>query len=195
MAKINLLPWREELRQQKKKEFLMAIGLSVGVTLIAFGGMHVYIEGLKEYQVKRNKMLTDEITLVDKIIDDIKNIDEKKVKLLAKIDLIQKLQESRPETVHLFAEIPRITPDGIYLTNFKQANTDLTFDGKSQSNAQVSALMRAIDASIWMNSPTLKVIQLPAKAESDHLSDFTVQAKQGKKEKPAPAQTTQVKKG
>ncbi|MFZ2726796.1 MAG: PilN domain-containing protein [Methylococcaceae bacterium] len=191
MAKINLLPWREELRQQKKKEFLIAIAVAVTATLVAFAAVHSYIEGLKSYQEKRNKMLTTEITAVDKTIDDIKAIDEKKAKLLAKIDLIQKLQESRPEIVHLFAEIPKITPDGIYLSSFKQVGADLTFEGKSQSNAQVSALMRAIDVSQWMNSPALKIIELPNKANVDRISDFTLQAKQGKKEKPA--QTVQVR--
>lgn len=194
MAKINLLPWREELRQQKKKEFLIAIGISVILTLIIFIVVHGYIEGLKAYQEKRNKMLMTEIALVDKRIEEIKAIDEKKAKLLAKIDLIQKLQQSRPEIVHLFAEIPRITPDGIYLTNLKQVGTDLTFEGKSQSNAQVSALMRAIDASKWLNSPALKIIELPSKANSDHMSDFTLQAKQGiKDKKDKNTQTAQIR--
>jgi type IV pilus assembly protein PilN len=189
MAQINLLPWREELRQQKKKEFLIAIGVAVTFTLVAFTALHSYIEGMRAYQEKRNKMLTAEIALVDKKIEEIKAIDEKKTKLLAKIDLIQKLQQSRPEIVHLFAEIPRITPDGIYLTSLKQVGADLTFEGKSQSNAQVSSLMRSIDGSLWINSPALKIIELPNKAAaaSEHMSDFTLLAKQGKKEKPAQA--------
>lgn len=185
MARINLLPWREELRQQKKKEFLISIGVAITLTLLLFAGVHAYIDGLKNYQEKRNQILNAEIASVDKKIEEIKNIDEKKAKLLAKIDLIQKLQESRPEIVHLFSEIPKVTPDGIYLTGFKQVGVDLTFDGKSQSNAQVSALMRAIDASPWLNSPALKIIELPTKVVTDHMSDFTLQAKQGKKEKPA----------
>ena len=107
MAKINLLPWREELRAQKKRDFINAIGVSVLATAVIFGGVHMYIEGLKAYQEQRNKIIQDEIALLDKKIEQIKTIDDQKSKLLTKIELIQKLQESRPEIVHLFDEIPQ----------------------------------------------------------------------------------------
>lgn len=141
MTKINLLPWREELRRQKKQDFITAIGLSVLATIAILGMVHFYIEGLKDYQERRNKMLQDEIALLDKKIKEIKDIEEKKHKLLAKIDVIQKLQESRPEIVHLFDEVARTTPEGVFLTKFTQAASSLTFNGKSQSNARVSAFM------------------------------------------------------
>lgn len=181
MAKINLLPWREELRKQKKQEFLNAIALGILVAILILGVIHTYFEGLTSYQEQRNKLLQDEIALLDKKIVDIKSIEEKKSKLLAKIDLLQKLQESRPEVVHLFDEIPRITPDGVFLTKFTEIGTILTFEGKSQSNARVSAMMRNIEASQWLNSPSLTIIKFPDKANFELLSDFTLQAKQGKK--------------
>ena len=181
MARINLLPWREELRKQKKQEFLEVIGLSVLVTFIILGVVHTYIEGLKSYQEQRNQMLQNEIVLLDKKIVEIRSIEEKKSKLLSKIELIQKLQESRPEIVHLFDEIPKTTPDGVFLAKFTQTGTELMFEGKSQSNARVSAFMRAIDASLWLHTPTLNVIQVPEKTDSEQLSDFTLHAKLGKK--------------
>jgi len=180
MAKINLLPWREELRRQKKQDFFTAIGLSVLATIAIIGCVHLYIEGLKEYQQQRNKLLQDEIALLDKQITEIQEIETKKAKLLAKIDLIQKLQESRPEIVHLFDEIPKVTPEGVYLTKFTQVGSALTFNGKSQSNARVSAFMRAIDASAWLQSSKLDVIQSPGKTNSEQLSDFILYATQGK---------------
>jgi type IV pilus assembly protein PilN len=180
MARINLLPWREELRKQKKQDFLGILGLSVIITLAILGMVHMYINGLKEYQDQRNTMLQDEMVLLDKKIVEIKSIEEKKRKLLAKIDLIQKLQESRPEIVHLFDEIPKTTPDGVFLTKITQTGSDLTFEGKSQSNARVSAFMRAIEASPWLDLPTLNVIQSPEKTTPDELSDFTLHAKQGR---------------
>ena len=180
MAKINLLPWREELRQQKKQDFFTAIGISVLATIAIIGFVHLYIEGLKEYQQQRNKLLQDEIVLLDKKIEEIKEIEEKKSKLLAKIELIQKLQESRPEIVHLFDEIPRVTPEGVFLTRFAQVGATLTFNGKTQSNARVSAFMRAIDASSWLQASRLEVIQSPGKTNSEQLSDFVLYAKQGK---------------
>ena len=182
MAKINLLPWREELRKQKQKDFLYAIVLSILVGFIILGLVHTYVEGLNAYQEQRNQMLQNEIVFLDKKITDIKDIEEKKSKLLAKIELIQKLQESRPEIVHLFDEIPKTTPDGVYLTKFTQRGSELIFEGKSQSNARISAFMRAIEASPWLQTPTLNVIQSPDKSKTDaeQLSDFTLHAKQGK---------------
>jgi len=187
MAKINLLPWREELRKQKQKDFLNSIVLSTLVGFILVGSIHTYMEGLKTYQEKRNQKLQNEIVLLDKKIVEIKDIEDKKRKLLAKIDLIHKLQESRPEIVHLFDEIPKTTPDGIFLTKFTQTGSELIFEGKSQSNARISAFMRAIEASPWLQTPTLNVIQSQMKQSNDKaeteiekLSDFTLRAKQGK---------------
>lgn len=181
MARINLLPWREELRAQKKQDFINAIALAVLVTVLIFSGVHLYIDGLKTYQEQRNTILQDEIALLDIKIAQIKTIEEQKSKLLTKIDLIQKLQESRPEIVHLFDELPKVTPDGVFLTKFIQAGGDLTFEGKSQSNARVSALMRAIEASAWLKVPTLDVIQSSNKINPEQLSDFTMHTKQGNK--------------
>lgn len=185
MAKINLLPWREELRQQKKKDFLNLLGLAALMTVIVMGLVHVYIEGLKEHQGERNKMLESEIAILDTKIVEVKTIGERKSKLLSKIDLVQKLQESRPEIVHLFDEIPRTAPDGVFLTKFTQLGAELTFDGKSQSNARVSAFMRAVDASSWLHTPKLGVIISPDKTNVEQNSDFTLRAALGKKPKEA----------
>lgn len=180
MAKINLLPWREELRQQKQQEFLTRVGLAVLLTATVLGAVHMYIEGLKDYQTSRNKLLQSEISVIDKKIKEIKEIESKKRKLLTKIDVIQKLQESRPQIVHLFDELPKSTPEGIYLTKFTQSGDSLTMAGMAQSNARVSAYMRAIEASPWLVQPKLNVIQAKGKSNSTHMNNFTMRAKQGK---------------
>jgi type IV pilus assembly protein PilN len=181
MARINLLPWREELRKQKQKDFVAAMGIFVLVTMGLLVAVHLYIEGVKEYQTKRNQLLEDEIKQLDVQIARIHDIEETKKKLLAKIDVIQKLQESRPEIVHLFDEIPKTAPDGVHLTKLMQTGAALTFTGKTQSNARVSAFMRAIEASKWINSPKVVVIQSPDKKEPEQISDFTLTANQGNK--------------
>jgi type IV pilus assembly protein PilN len=181
MAKINLLPWREELRQEKKKEFLSLLGLAALMTVIVMGLVHLYMLGLKDHQGQRNKLLQDEIAQLDTKIVEVKSIGERKSKLLSKIDLVQRLQESRPEIVHLFDEIPRTTPDGVFLTKFAQIGADLTFDGKTQSNARVSAFMRAVEASSWLKTPKLGVIISPDKTNVEQNSDFTLRATLGKK--------------
>jgi len=185
MTKINLLPWRAELQKKKQKDFLNNVVLSALLSIIVVGLIHTYINGLIAYQEQRNLLLLNEITVLDKKIVAIKSIEEKKRKLLAKIDLIQKLQESRPEIVHLFDEISKTTPDGVFLTKFTQTGSDMIFEGKSQSNARVSAFMRAIESSPWLQTPVLNVIQSAGRPSSDkinteQLSDFTLRAKQEK---------------
>jgi type IV pilus assembly protein PilN len=181
MAKINLLPWRDELRKKKKQDFIAGLGLSALTAIGIVAGIHFYIQELIAHQEFRNKLLSDEIVLFDQKIAKIKTIEEKKAKLLNKIDVIQKLQESRPEIVHLFAEIPKAAPDGVFLSKFTQLGDILTFDGKSQSNARVSAFMRAIEASPWLKEPHLDLIQSPNKTNFEQLSDFSMHAKLGKK--------------
>lgn len=180
MARINLLPWREELRKQKQQDFFAGIGAGVLFAGFILLVIYLHIESLKEYQGRRNKIITDEIAILDKKIEEIKDIEDKKNKLLTKIDVIQKLQESRPEIVHLFDELAKITPEGVYLTKFAQVGNNLTMDGKAESNARISAFMRAIENSNWLNSPVLGVIKGAGK-DSTEMNDFSMIAKQGKK--------------
>ena len=133
---------------------------------------------MQEYQQQRNALLEEEIIRLDVKLGEIKNIEETKNKLLAKIELIQKLQESRPEVVHLLDEIPRNTPDGVFLTKFSQTGQALVFEGKSQSNARVSAFMRAIDVSNWLQSPVLEEIK--AEDAKSTQSNFKMKATLGK---------------
>lgn len=178
MARINLLPWREELRKQKKKDFLTAMGGLVLLTVAAFVFIHIHIDGMKTYQEQRNQILSEDIARLDQKLGEIKNIEETKNKLLAKIDLIQKLQQSRPEVVHLLDEIPRNTPDGVFLTKFTQTGTALVFEGKSQSNARVSAFMRQIEASNWLQTPVLEEIK--SEDAKSTQSNFKLKATLGK---------------
>ncbi|MGR8933935.1 MAG: PilN domain-containing protein [Gammaproteobacteria bacterium] len=185
MAKINLLPWREELRKQKKQDFGYGILFSVLVTVGILVLVHMHIEGLMEYQSRRNKMLQDEIAVFDKKIAEIKDIEGKKDRLLKKIEVIQRLQESRPQIVHLFDEIARVTPDGVFLTKLNQSGANLTLTGKAESNARVSAYMRAIESSPWLTMPKLDVIQGPGSSKSGNLNNFKLYAKQGTPQKKA----------
>jgi type IV pilus assembly protein PilN len=182
MARINLLPWREELRQKKKQEFLSLLGLGALAAVLLLGLVHMYIAGLQEHQNERNAILQKEISVLDGKIVEVKKIGEMKSKLLSKIEVVQRLQESRPEIVHLFDEIPRVTPDGVFLNKFSQLSNNLTFEGKTQSNARVSAFMRSIEASAWLKSPKLDVIQSPDKSNGEQTSDFIMRAILGKKE-------------
>lgn len=181
MIKINLLPWREELRQEKQKAFNDAFAISMMLTGVVFAGVHFYVSSLQDYQAQRNQVLQTEITILDGQIADIKNIEETKTRLIKKITVIHDLQRSRPEIVHLFDDIPKITPDGLFITKLTRAGRDLTFEGRSQSNTLVSAFMSAMENSPWLKIPTLDVIQsnkTPEKGGNDKLSDFILKTKQ-----------------
>ncbi len=178
MARINLLPWRDELRKKKQQDFVASIGLGALVTCLFFSLSYFYIEGLKDHQKRRNKLLEDEILVVDQKINEIKDIEGKKNKLLTKIEVIQKLQESRPQIVHLFDELARRTPDGVFLTRFNQTGKTLSFTGSAQSNARVSAYMRGIESSKWLEAPELQEIQGKGRVKNGQLNNFSMLAKQ-----------------
>lgn len=178
MAKINLLPWREELRQKKQQDFVAGIGLAVAATCLLFSLGYFYIESMKSHQQRRNKIVEDEILIVDQKITEIKDIEQKKNQLLTKIDVIQQLQESRPQIVHLFDELSKSTPEGIFLTKFVQTGKDLALTGNATSNARVSAFMRGIDTSLWLDSSELKEIQGKGKEKNAQFNKFSMLAKQ-----------------
>lgn len=184
MIKINLLPWREELKKEKQQAFNNLFALYMMLTACLFGGLHLYMSDLQDYQARRNQFLQNEIAQLDKQIVDIKNIEEQKTRLINKISVIHNLQRSRPEIVHLFDEIPRATPDGLFMTKLTRTDRNLVFEGKSQSNALVSAFMSSIQNSPWLQTPSLDVIQSDKVATTDKnnstekLNDFTLRTKQ-----------------
>ena len=184
MIKINLLPWREELRKQKQQNFINALAVSVVAVAGIFIGIHFYIADLQDYQTQRNNLLQNEITLLDKQIIDIKNIEEQKTSLINKITVIHNLQQSRPEIVHLFNEIPRTVPDGLFITKLTRTGRNLVFEGKAQTNDLVSAFMSRIDDSPWLQTPALDVIKSPNNLATekgigeDEMSDFTLRTQQ-----------------
>lgn len=159
MAKINLLPWREEQRKEKTRQFASILAFSVILTLSVVALVHVTISGQIDYQNKRNQILTNEIQQLDSALKEIEGLEDTKEKLLARMDIIQSLQQKRPQIVHLFDELVRTVPDGIYLTGIKQSAGTITINGVAESNGRVSAYMRNIDASRWMSTPKLTVIE------------------------------------
>lgn len=159
MAHINLLPWRERLRKQRQREFgLMILGALV-LTVLGMGYWHWYVQGLIDHQNARNRFLETEITKVDKEIREIRDLEKTRQKLIARMKVIEDLQVSRPQIVHLFDELVTVVPDGTYLTQVVQRGHSLKLDGRAQSNARVSTYMRNIEASPWLNDPKLRIIE------------------------------------
>lgn len=176
MAHINLLPWREELRQEQTRQFATITVLSMILTGALFFLIHVSFNSQIDHQKHRNKILLDEITTLDASLKQIEQLEETKAQLLARMDVIQSLQRRRPQVVHLFDDIVRTVPEGIYLMNIKQTADQLVIKGVAESNGRVSAYMRNIDASDWMSTPKLNVIE--SRKSTLRSSDFTLTTSQ-----------------
>jgi type IV pilus assembly protein PilN len=176
MPRINLLPWREEERKERKLGFVVALGAATLGSAVAAFGAYLMLSSMIDGQDSRNERLRSEIKLLDKQIEEINNLESSKQKFIARMEIIEKLQRSRPEIVHLFDEIVRQLPEGVYLTAVKQQNKRLKFDGVAQSSTRVSAFMRNIDGSEWLRNPELEVVE--TKSGSSIGSNFTLFADQ-----------------
>jgi type IV pilus assembly protein PilN len=177
MPSINLLPWREAERQKRQRDFGVALGGAVvaGIavimlTMLAYSQMVSSQEG-------RNLRLTDEISELDKSIKEIDSLERQKERLLARMEIIEQLQKSRPEIVHLFDELVRQLPEGVYLTGMKQVGSRIELRGVAQSSTRVSALMRQIDSSVWLTDPEVERVET-TQSGSSRQSEFVVYAKQ-----------------
>ena len=159
MARINLLPWREERRKARQKEFFGMLGLSVVAGILISILIYSLYGGWIAGQNARNEYLRGEISKVDGQIKEIQELDKKKAKLLARKEVIEQLQANRSQMVHLFDSLVRTIPDGVALTSIKQEGDILTLSGRSQSNARVSTYMRNLESSGWMTNPDLNVIE------------------------------------
>jgi len=177
MAKINLLPWREELRRKRRRDFGVALGLSAVLFCVAMLGVHLFIQSMIDRQVIRNDYLKREIAALNKVIKEISQLEKTRQQLIARMEIIQQLQESRPEIVHLFDEVVDTLPQGVFLTKLDQRGKSLAFWGRAESNARVSAYMRNVEGSEWMGRPNLRVIENKEQTDTG-LSHFELGAAQ-----------------
>ena len=177
MPRINLLPWREELRRERQKNFAVATGIAIvfGVLVVMFSN---YVYNIRiEYQNSRNQLLRGEITALDAQIKEILDLEAKKERLLNRMEIIEQLQRSRPESVHLVEQLVRTVPDGVFLTSVKQVGQRLELKGGAESNTRVSAYMRNIDSSDWLTDPRLEKIEVVDRT-GQRVSEFSITARQ-----------------
>jgi type IV pilus assembly protein PilN len=159
MPSINLLPWRQEQRDRRRKQFAYgAAGAVVAAALVALVA-HFAVGSMIDSQERRNDLLRKEIAELDKKIEEIVALEEQKARMLARMEVIERLQRSRPQVVQLFDQVARTLPEGVFLTSVKQTDRKLEIVGIAQSSTRVSAFMRNIDASDTLSAPELKVIQ------------------------------------
>jgi type IV pilus assembly protein PilN len=165
MAKINLLPWREERRKELLNEFLVMLGLVALFAALTVGIVHFYHSQLIERQNTRIGYIDKRIKEVDKKITEIKELEKQKESLLSRMRAIESLQRDRPLIVHLFDELVKSLPDGLSIVNLKQEGPKITITGEAQSNARVSSFMRKIERSEWIKDAKLKVIKESVKGK------------------------------
>lgn len=159
MSRINLLPWRAELRARQKKQFLATLAFSALVGALVSGMIYSYYSSHVSGQEARNKYLEDQIALGEKKIEEIKDLDVKKQRLLSRKEVIDTLQADRSRVVRLFESLVKATPEGVVLTLVKQNEQGMSIEGRTQSNTRVSTYMRNLEASGWMKNPELSVIE------------------------------------
>jgi type IV pilus assembly protein PilN len=175
MPRINLLPWREQERKVRRREFVIAAGAAVfAAGIFVLGGKLVYASWT-DSQIEKNNLLKKEIVTLDAQIADIQDLENRKQRLVARMEIIERLQRKRPEIVHLFDELARTVPEGVYLTQIKETGNKLEIHGVAQSSTRVSTFMRNIDASVWMDNPQLQVVE-SAKDSVSAGSSFTLTA-------------------
>jgi len=176
MPRINLLPWREGQRKERKLAFMVALGVAVIAAVVTTFAAYLLFDSMIAGQERRNQLLRAQIKMLDKQIEEINNLESAKQKFIARMEIIEKLQRSRPEIVHVFDEIVRTLPEGVYLTSVKQNGMRLKFEGIAQSSTRVSSFMRNIDGSQWLRNPELEVVQ--TSKGSGPGSSFTLTADQ-----------------
>lgn len=177
MPSINLLPWREAERKKRQREFGVAIaGAVVAGVAVVVVALLAYSQMISN-QENRNARLTAEIVELEKSITEIDGLERQKERLLARMEIIEQLQKSRPEIVHLFDEVTRQLPEGVYLTGLKQVGARVELRGVAQSSTRVSALMRQIDASEWMSDPEVDRVETKTSGASRQ-AEFVVYLKQ-----------------
>ncbi len=182
MPQINLLPWREELKARRQKEFGILAGVTFLIMAAVVVGVHVQFQTMVDHQNRRNAFLEKEIVLLNDKIKKIKDLDQEKRNLLDRMTIIQQLQSSRAEIVHMVDELVNRIPDGVYFTSIKQNGPNLVIMGVAQSNARVSSLMRNLDSSEYLTNPKLNEIKVNPQTSRDQLrlADFTLGISQRK---------------
>lgn len=180
MAQINLLPWREQLREERKQRFLISLAgvLAVSAGLVFLAGQ--YLNGAIEQQGARNDFVRKEIAVLDARIKEISELKKRREQLLERMKIIQDLQGNRPIIGHVFDQFVRTLPDGVYFSGLKMTGNSIAILGAAESNNRVSNLMRNLDASEWLASPNLTEVKAVTAGALDQANTFKLTVKQTK---------------
>lgn len=177
MIRINLLPHRELKRAARRRQFNIMLGIAVVASLLTVVLGHSLIAARQSGQEARNTYLEQEIAKLDEQIGEIKKIREQTQALLERKQVVETLQSNRTEVVHLFDQMIRLLPEGLYLKSFTQTGDMINISGYTQSSARVSTLMRSLDDSPWFESASLVEIKAVT-VNNLRANEFILTAKQ-----------------
>lgn len=155
MPDINLLPWREELREERKRQFFSAMILTAILAGIIGFAWHSRVNVIIDAQERRNEMLEVEISALDTQANEIRELKKRKNEMLDRMEVIKGLQTNRPEIVKLYDQLVQVVPDGVYLSSFEVDGNSVSMEGKAESNNRISTFMRQLDRSGKFSSPNL----------------------------------------
>ncbi len=158
-VRINLLPWREELRSERQKEFFFVLGSAAILAVLLAFLLHTQFARQIDKQNRKNAFIQQHITQLNQQIKEIETLEEKREALKARMDVIQRLQGNRIQIVQLFDEMVRLVPEGVYLTKVGRTDNRLTINGIAESNIRISSLLRNFDNSTWFETPVLTGIE------------------------------------
>ncbi len=158
MANINLLPWRERQREERKQQFMVQLGIAAVLAAAVIGIADRIVNSSIDNQREVNDYLRSQITVLDQKLTEIRQLQEQKKALTARMAVIQELQGNRPIIVRLFDELVRTLPDGVYYNSIVRTNDSISLQGVAESNSRISALMRDLDASEWFADPDLRQV-------------------------------------
>lgn len=176
MANINLLPWREEFRQEKKKEFqLQMVFCCLAAGIASFIWISV-VDNAIQVQKARNALLESEIAVLEKRVAEINELKKKREDLIARMKIIQDLQGTRPTIVRYFDGVVRAIPEGVFFNLLTKKADLLSVQGVTESSNRVATLMRQLDESEWFSAPNLKSIKANP-TFGEQAAEFTLEFK------------------
>ncbi len=178
MARINLLPWREQLREERKQRFLVTI---VGVLIVAGGIVFLadqYLNATITQQNARNDFIRNEISALDSRIKEISELKTRRQQLVERMKIIQDLQGNRPIAARVFDQLVRTLPDGVHFTDVKMVGKSISIEGAAESNNLVSSLMRNQDGSDWLTTPNLTEVKAVSADKLDQANTFKLTVQQ-----------------
>ncbi|MDX1604971.1 MAG: PilN domain-containing protein [Candidatus Competibacterales bacterium] len=184
-TRINLIPWREERRQRKHRNFMGVMVFTLILSGLGVLGAHLYMVDLISYQEQRNQMLRNEIARINRVQREIDELQKTEVRLISRLEAIKSLQQSRPDKVVALDTLVRLLPPDVYIQSFNFQGNRITLRGDARLNNVVSDFMRELEQSPVFGEPSLSVVSSEQVGPDVPVSNFELSVSQRPGARPA----------